>query len=579
MKRLFFLLILAALAGVLLLFSPLKRLLVRFQIMDYESAGNEIIGDGSALSEMKAFIEDTYVNYSPWYRQIVEKQQMAEFALNIPLSDALLSMEKRDEQENGNEESRITDFSVRFINATSTHRNYLFALKLQNGEEVRFLDRVIALPEEEKARRLENSIVNLKRIFSYRTDQVRYYLYSGSRLQDMPYFSALLASEESSHDDLQHLFDSMPSTVRCGLLRFEDAADRAEKIYLTDHHWTGKGYDCGYRDILSMMAEDCPDVGDPKKAQIVTIPGTFYGSFSRLSNYYGISDCISYAEYGLESLYEAFGSGMKQADAARYFMEHPEAGAGYEAFFPGFYRLHYPDSHTGRNLLILGDSFARCIAEPLSSHFDTTYVFYQGAGVDLGRYYDRFGIMDVLITTHAHADHFDIDSVPSLMRNGKTMLFASESCREYVTAFEIDEKRVRYQAPGDRASACGFEMEFLPCDHGTAAPDAFGVLIRADGVLIAETGDTCLRPDYVTEYRKMGTPDVLIGPINGRYGNMSEEDFALMASAVMPELAIPCHYGMFPLHGGDPGRFYRLMKERCPRQRFNILALGEQVTF
>ena len=67
----------------------------------------------------------------------------------------------------------------------------------------------------------------------------------------------------------------------------------------------------------------------------------------------------------------------------------------------GASRLHYPDSHTGRNLLILGDSFARCIAEPLSSHFDTTYVFYQGAGVDLGRYYDRFGITDVLVLMYS----------------------------------------------------------------------------------------------------------------------------------------------------------------------------------
>lgn len=188
-------------------------------------------------------------------------------------------------------------------------------------------------------------------------------------------------------------------------------------------------------------------------------------------------------------------------------------------------------------------------------------------------------MLNVLITTHAHTDHFDVDAVPSLMQNDKTVLFSSLACKEYVAASNIDEKRVRYQVPGDRACIDGFEIDFLPCDHGTSAPDAFGILIRTDGIVIAVTGDTCIRVDRAAEYRKYGQPDVLIGPINGRYGNMDEEEFALLASEVSPKLAIPCHYGMFPLHGGDPGRFFRVMKERYPHQSFRIMAFGEQYSF
>ena len=149
------------------------------------------------------------------------------------------------------------------------------------------------------------------------------------------------------------------------------------------------------------MARDDKNIGPAQEGQPVTVPGVFYGSFSHFSNYYGISDCISYVDYNLGNLYNAAGGGMKQADAAHYFVDKTDAAISYEAFFPTFYRLEYPENHTGRNLLILGDSFARCIAEPLSSHFDTTYVFYQGMGVDLGRYYDRFGITDVLVLMYS----------------------------------------------------------------------------------------------------------------------------------------------------------------------------------
>ena len=34
-----------------------------------------------------------------------------------------------------------------------------------------------------------------------------------------------------------------------------------------------------------------------------------------------------------------------------------------------------------------------------------------------------------------------------------------------------------------------------------------------------------------------------------------------LAEALRPGLTIPCHYGMFASHGGDPGRFIELMKE------------------
>ena len=185
---------------------------------------------------------------------------------------------------------------------------------------------------------------------------------------------------------------------------------------------------------------------------------------------------------------------------------------------------------------------------------------------------------DVMIATHPHRDHFDIDSVPELMSNDKTQLFASVECRELIQRLEMSEENVIYVQPGDSSQVGDFGIHFINCDHGTGAPDAVGAIITVDGRNIVEAGDTCLRLDRVSEYRSQGDIDVLIAPINGAYGNLDEEECARLAAEVGAKLTIPCHYGVFALHGGDPGRFYQIMTEDYPENRFLLMAQGERYT-
>lgn len=184
---------------------------------------------------------------------------------------------------------------------------------------------------------------------------------------------------------------------------------------------------------------------------------------------------------------------------------------------------------------------------------------------------------DVIIATHAHRDHYDYDSMPALLQNEKTVLVASEGCRGYCTEQGLPQERIYYGAPGDHLQLGAFRIDLLPCDHGTAAPDAFGVLITVDGKRILETGDTCLRLDRTTIYRSYGEIDVLMAPINGRFGNMDAKDCAMLADALQPKLTIPCHYGMFASHFGQPGEFLTIMQEQYPETSFLILTQGEGI--
>ena len=184
---------------------------------------------------------------------------------------------------------------------------------------------------------------------------------------------------------------------------------------------------------------------------------------------------------------------------------------------------------------------------------------------------------DCIIATHPHFDHFDYDSIPELMANGRTRLFASVECEKLVKEQRMKNDGITYIKPGDTCECGDFLLHFVSCDHGSGAPDAVGVIVEVDGRIIYEAGDTCLRLDRAEEYLSFGPIDAMIAPINGAFGNLSEEECARLAAALSPKLTIPCHYGMFASHGGNPGLFMEKMKENCPDLSFTILTQGEAV--
>ena len=168
----------------------------------------------------------------------------------------------------------------------------------------------------------------------------------------------------------------------------------------------------------------------------------------------------------------------------------------------------------------------------------------------------------VIICTHPHLDHFDIDAVPEMMSHGKPKLFCSIDCEKLVHQLQLGyyADQITYVKPGDKATVGDFSISFVDCDHGDGAPDAVGVVVKVNGKIIYEVGDSCLRLDRINEIPQ--PVDVLISPINGMYGNMGSEETIKLVEALHPKLTIPCHYGMFASHGGDLKHFYDLVVEK-----------------
>ena len=73
---------------------------------------------------------------------------------------------------------------------------------------------------------------------------------------------------------------------------------------------------------------------------------------------------------------------------------------------------------------------------------------------------------DVIIATHPHVDHFDIDAIPEMLSKGGR-LFCSADCEKLVQQLGLGYYRnsIVYIKPGDCAAAGDFEISFVGCDQ------------------------------------------------------------------------------------------------------------------
>lgn len=182
-------------------------------------------------------------------------------------------------------------------------------------------------------------------------------------------------------------------------------------------------------------------------------------------------------------------------------------------------------------------------------------------------------IFDLLLTTHAHYDHFDVDAAPMLLDNGITALIAAKDVKA-----ECDRLGMKgdftFLRAGESVERCGVGIRALFCDHGPETPDAIGFRLTFGRIAVCLTGDTRFRPDLPPEPEACGA-DLLILPINGAYGNLNAVQAVEVVKSLKPRLAIPCHFGNFAEHGGDPQEFQQCAREA--KLAFRIMRQGEGI--
>ena len=183
-------------------------------------------------------------------------------------------------------------------------------------------------------------------------------------------------------------------------------------------------------------------------------------------------------------------------------------------------------------------------------------------------------VTDVLLITHEHPDHLDIDSFDEIIKNNPNCkIVASAACSEF-----LQRKHADYQilAVGDNFSNSNFDILIVDTDHGKLSPEAVGCIITFAGRKIYYTGDTSYNEKVLADNIALN-PEIIIPCINGTFGNLDEKQAAILAGQCQAKLAIPCHFWLFAEHGGDPEKFKKHLQNESPETELLLLKPGRGV--
>lgn len=182
---------------------------------------------------------------------------------------------------------------------------------------------------------------------------------------------------------------------------------------------------------------------------------------------------------------------------------------------------------------------------------------------------------DVLLISHEHADHFDVDSFALIMDNPKTQVFTSENVATQMETMGLDVARVTSIRKGECAQILPeCKLRAVDCDHGDLAPDALGFLLDFGFETIYFAGDTALTPSRL-EAALQAKPEIALLPINGAFGNLNGTLAARYAAMLNSKVLIPCHFWTFPLHHGDPQELIDAMGKEGQGVELHLLCQGE----
>ncbi|MHA2244494.1 MAG: MBL fold metallo-hydrolase [Candidatus Hodarchaeales archaeon] len=158
-----------------------------------------------------------------------------------------------------------------------------------------------------------------------------------------------------------------------------------------------------------------------------------------------------------------------------------------------------------------------------------------------------FGPVDILVSTHEHFDHCNIDDFKKFVSSTKTEVIGIPMARE--TLDKLDCKTVHYVSPSDEKTISSIAFEFVPAyninkfrEPGVPfhpkEDEKIGLVFEMDGQRIYHAGDT----DNIPEIADFARIDIALLPVSGTYVMTAPE--AIEAAKVLnPKLAIPMHFG------------------------------------
>jgi len=152
---------------------------------------------------------------------------------------------------------------------------------------------------------------------------------------------------------------------------------------------------------------------------------------------------------------------------------------------------------------------------------------------------ESFPVADVVVITHKHADHFDMDLLKAMLSRSQPKIFTNEEIKPILEKQGITAQVLK---AGDSVQEAGFSIKAIQADHAVRGEFIinFGLVVGADGKSVYHTSDTrFIDPSLLPPETRA---DYLMLPISNRGVVMGIDDALVFASEIKPKIVIPIHY-------------------------------------
>jgi L-ascorbate 6-phosphate lactonase len=169
--------------------------------------------------------------------------------------------------------------------------------------------------------------------------------------------------------------------------------------------------------------------------------------------------------------------------------------------------------------------------------------------------------VDVFLVTHNHRDHLDPETIKAYRHADSTVFVAPRLASRELLRLGVPPSSLCTVDVGQQATVRNLLVEgVFALPTGADVLDTTGYrLTFPGGCTVYHASDTAYVPLLIDAAPKR--IDVLLTPINGKWGNLTAEEAVSLAAAVGPRYVVPHHYDLMALNSENPETFRRLCQE------------------